>query len=103
MRRRDVVTGVGCINPMGNDVETMWNGLKESRSGVGFTTIFDASNFPTRISAEIKNWDITHIGEDPQVWARRGRHTHFAAGAARQAVDSSGILDAIQDRTRRCV
>jgi len=100
MRRRVVVTGVGCINPMGNDVETMWKGLKESQSGVGYTTIFDASNFPTRIAAEIKNWDISRIGEDPAVWARRGRHTHFAAGAARQAVDSSGVLDSLSDRTR---
>ena len=54
MRRRVVITGIGCINPMGNDVETMWSGLKESQSGVGYTSIFDASRFPTRISAEIK-------------------------------------------------
>lgn len=100
MKRRVVVTGMGCINPMGNDIETMWKGLKESRSGVGYTTIFDASSFPTRIAAEIKNWDISRIGEDPKAWARRGRHTHFAAGAARQAVDSSGVLDSLQDRTR---
>ncbi|MFM2093313.1 MAG: 3-oxoacyl-[acyl-carrier-protein] synthase 2 [Planctomycetota bacterium] len=100
MRRRVVVTGIGCINPMGNDVETMWSALKESKSGVGYTTIFDASNFPTRISAEIKNWDITAIGEDPVVWKRRGRHTRFAAGAARQAIDSSGVLDSSLDPLR---
>ncbi|MEX0819099.1 MAG: beta-ketoacyl synthase N-terminal-like domain-containing protein, partial [Pirellulaceae bacterium] len=64
MRRRVVITGVGSINPMGHDVETVWTGLKEGRSGVGYTTIFDASRFPTRISAEVKNWDITDIGED---------------------------------------
>ena len=43
-----MVTGIGCINPMGHDVETMWSGLKASQSGVGYTTIFDASTFPTR-------------------------------------------------------
>ena len=100
MRRRVVVTGVGSINPMGHDVETVWSGLKESQSGVGFTTIFDASKFPTKISAEVKNWDITDIGEDPEVWKYRGRHTRFAAGAARQAVDVSGILDASIDPVR---
>ena len=63
-RRRVVVTGVGVINPLGNDIETVWNALKEGKSGVGYTTIFDASKFPTRISAEIKNWDITQIGQD---------------------------------------
>lgn len=100
MRRRVVVTGIGCINPMGHDVETVWAGLKEAKSGVGYTTIFDASTFPTRISAEVRNWDISRIGEDPAVWKNRGRHTCFAAGAARQAVDSSGILDSQLDPER---
>ncbi len=86
---------------MGHDVETMWSGLKESGSGVGFTTIFDASGFPTKISAEVKGWDITDIGEDAETWKFRGRHTRFAAGAARQAVDVSGIMqDANLDPTR---
>lgn len=100
MRRRVVVTGVGSINPMGHDVETVWSGLKAGKSGVGFTSIFDASKFPTKISAEVKNWDITDIGEDPETWKYRGRHTRFAAGAARQAVDASGILDASIDPVR---
>jgi 3-oxoacyl-[acyl-carrier-protein] synthase II len=100
MRRRVVVTGMGCINPLGNDVEAMWNGVKEGRSGVGYTTIFDASKFPTKISAEIKNWDITKTGEDAQTWKHRARHTKFACGAAKQAVAQSGILDSKLDPTR---
>jgi 3-oxoacyl-[acyl-carrier-protein] synthase II len=95
-----VVTGIGCINPMGHDVNTMWAGLKAGQSGVGYTTIFDASHFPTKISAEVRGWDITDIGEDAEDWKFRGRHTRFAAGAARQAIDSSGILDTLQDPTR---
>src|SRR6187399_1964981 len=94
MRRRVVITGTGCINPLGNDVETMWSALKEGKSGVGYTTIFDASRFPTKISAEIKNWDITQSGEDGKIWGERARHTRFAAGAAKQAVGMSGIMDA---------
>lgn len=100
MRKRVVITGIGCINPMGNDVETVWNGLKESQSGVDYTTVFDAGRFPTTISAEIKNFDITDIGEDEEAWKHRARHTRFAAGAARQAVDSSGFLDGQLDPTR---
>ncbi len=100
MRRRVVITGIGCVNPMGHDVETVWSGLKESQSGVGYTTIFDASTFPTRISAEVKNWDVSKIGEDLEVWKNRGRHTCFAAGAARQAVDCSGVLDGSLDPER---
>jgi 3-oxoacyl-[acyl-carrier-protein] synthase II len=100
MRRRVVITGIGVINPMGHDVETMWDGLKEGRSGVGYTTIFDASSFPTRISAEIKDWDISRVIDDPERWVERGRHTKFAIGAATQAVGSSGILDSGLDPTR---
>ena len=100
MRRRVVITGLGCINPMGHDVETVWTALKEGKSGVGPTTVFDASRFPTKISAEVSNWEIADCGEDPQRWKHRGRHTCFAAGAAKQAVLSSGILDTQLDPTR---
>ena len=100
MRRRVVITGVGCINPLGNDVETMWSALKESRSGVDYTTNFDAKKFPTKIAAEIKNWDMSDLGEDPEEWKFRGRHTRFACGAAKQAVADSGILDSGIDPTR---
>ena len=93
MKRRVVVTGVGCINPMGNGVDVMWRGLKEGQSGVGKLTVFDASKFPTRIAAEIKNWDITDIGEDAIAWKDRARHTRFAAGAASEAIQASGGLN----------
>ncbi len=68
MTRRVVVTGVGMVNPMGHDVETVWKGLREGASGVSYTTIFDASNFPTKISAEVKDWDdtvLTHVPIPP--------------------------------------
>ncbi len=99
-RRRVVVTGMGAINPLGNDVETMWGAVKEGRSGVGYTTIFDASKFPTKISSEIKNWDITQAGEDAEEWKYRARHTRFACGAAKQAMGQSGILDSGLEPTR---
>jgi 3-oxoacyl-[acyl-carrier-protein] synthase II len=94
MRRRVVVTGLGMINPMGHDVATVWRGLREGDSGVGLTTLFDASGFPTKISAEVKGWEITSTGEPAELWRNRGRHTKFAAGAAKQAIADSGIADA---------
>ena len=100
IRRRIVVTGVGVINPLGNDVETVWKAVCNGESGVGYTTIFDATNFPTRISAEIKNWDIADCGEDPELWKFRGRHTKFAAGAAKQAMQAAGLLDGVEDPRR---
>ncbi len=99
-RRRVVITGAGVINPLGNDVTTLWTALQEGKSGVAHTTIFDASKFPTKISAEIKNWDISQIGLPPEKWKLRGRHTGFAAGAAQQAVDGSGIMDSIKNPRR---
>ncbi len=100
MRRRVVVTGLGMINPLGNDVATVWDALLHGKSGVGYITVFDASAFPTKIAAEIRNWDISQVVDDPSIWVKRGRHAKFAAGAARQAIGDSGILDSLSDRGR---
>lgn len=99
-RRRVVVTGMGVINPPGHDVETMWTALKQGASGVSEITVFDASRFPTKIAAEIRDWDVSSIGVDPEVWKFRGRHTKFAAGAAHQAVVGSGVLQHLSDPMR---
>ena len=71
--------------------------LKEGKSGVDYISIFDASNYPTRIAAEVKDWDVSQCGESPEAWAKRGRHAKFAAGAARQAIDQSGILEKVNE------
>lgn len=91
MRRRVVVTGIGCVTPLGADVETMWRRLLAGESGVGYISIFDASGFPTKIAAEVRDWDISQAGENPEDWKYQGRHTRFAVGAAKQAVADSGI------------
>jgi 3-oxoacyl-[acyl-carrier-protein] synthase II len=100
MRRRVVITGMGCVNPLGHDVETVWSALKEGKSGVGYTTIFDASKFPTKIAAEVKDWDIAQTGEDPLEWQDRARHTKFACGSAKQAAAQAGLTEASLDPTR---
>ncbi|MGN6548133.1 MAG: beta-ketoacyl synthase N-terminal-like domain-containing protein [Aureliella sp.] len=99
-RRRVVVTGLGMINPLGNTVSGVWEALLAGRSGVGNISIFDASQYPTKIAAEIRNWDVSDSVDDPALWKKRGRHAKFAAGAAQQAMQDSGLLDAIQDPTR---
>ncbi len=99
MRRRVVVTGVGCVTPLGTRVDQLWENLKQGASGVSYTTLFDASNFPTKISAEVRDWDVTDFGADPEEWKLRGRHTKFAAGAASQAVQDAG-LNGTEDPTR---
>ncbi len=91
MRRRVVVTGMGLVTPLGAELETVWQRLLRGESGVGYITLFDASNFPTKIAAEVQNWDLSDVGEDPQAWKFQGRHTHFAIGAAKKAVSDSGL------------
>lgn len=97
MRRRVVVTGIGMINPLGHERDSVWAALQESQSGVAKTTLFDASEFPTKIAAEIENW--TFESDDPAL-AKVSRHTQFAIAAARQAMDDSGVLSSIDDPTR---
>lgn len=65
MKRRVVVTGVGCVTPLGTSVPALWGNLMEGKSGVGMTTLFDASNFPTKISAEVRDWSIASEGKIP--------------------------------------
>ena len=90
-RRRVVVTGIGCITPLGVRVEQLWKNLMAGASGVGMTTVFDASKFPTKIAAEVRGWDITDEGQDEKHWHFCGRHTRFAAGAALQAMQDAGL------------
>ena len=90
-RRRVVVTGIGCITPLGTRVEQLWKNLIAGASGVGRTTVFDASRFPTKIAAEVRGWDITDEGQDERLWHFCGRHTRFAAGAALQAMADAGL------------
>jgi len=94
-RRRVVITGMGCITPLGLGVEPLWKNLMSGASGVGMTTVFDASRFPTKISAEVRNWDISDEGQDASRWRFCGRHTKFAAGAALQAMKDAGLLQGL--------
>jgi 3-oxoacyl-[acyl-carrier-protein] synthase II len=93
MRRRVVVTGIGCITPVGNTVEQMWESLREGRSGIGNISHFDASDYPTKFAAEVRDFNLADYVDEPEQFAHSGRNIRFAIGAARQAVDDAGILE----------
>lgn len=93
MKRRVVVTGIGCITPLGNDVETTWKALREGRSGIDKITHFDASNFPTTFAAEVKNFNLGDYVSDADRFEYAGRNIRFAIGAAVQAMQDSGLQD----------
>lgn len=88
--RRVVITGMGVITPVGQDVETFWNSLVEGRSGTGPLTGFDSKDYAVKIAAEVKDFD-------PEKWidrreARRlDRFSQFALAATAQAVGQSGL------------
>jgi len=100
MRRRVVVTGMGCITPVGNCVSTMWESLLNGRSGVGYITHFDASGFPTKFAAEVKDFDLSEYVDDASRFEYAGRNIRFAIGAAVQAVKDSGMGDGVVDPSR---
>jgi 3-oxoacyl-[acyl-carrier-protein] synthase II len=93
MKRRVVVTGIGSLTPIGNDVDTMWKAQQEARNGVGAITHFDATHFPTKFAAEVRNFDFDSCVEDPSRFSDAGRNVRYAIGAATQAVKDSGIHD----------
>jgi 3-oxoacyl-[acyl-carrier-protein] synthase II len=100
MRRRVVVTGMGCISPIGNDVNSLWGNVLAGKSGVGMITHYDTSQFKTKIAAQVKDFDATELFG--KVEARRmDRFSQFAVAAAQQALTDSGLNvdDANRDRT----
>ena len=101
MRKRVVVTGMGVITPLGNDVETLFQAQIEGKSGVGPITLFDASRFPTQFASEVKNFHLGDHVKDPSRWEFSGSNNRFAAAAAQQALTHAGLLDNSKiDRTR---
>jgi 3-oxoacyl-[acyl-carrier-protein] synthase II len=92
MKRRVVVTGIGCVTPIGNDVESMWQSIRDAKCGIGPISHFDASNFPTKFASEVKNYDFSQFVDDPDRYEYTGRNIRYAIGAASQAVGDSGVL-----------
>ncbi|MFA6185661.1 MAG: beta-ketoacyl-[acyl-carrier-protein] synthase family protein [Phycisphaerae bacterium] len=91
MKQRVVITGIGIVCPLGNDVPTMWDNILNCRSGVDTTTIFDASTFPTKFCSEVKNFDITKYTKNPKLHEQGNRHSRFAVGAAAEACKQAKI------------
>ena len=77
MERRVVVTGMGAITPIGNDVETFWNGLKEKKLGFGPITYFDTTDYKEKLAAEVKDFEPKDY-MDPKAARRMERFAQFA-------------------------
>lgn len=90
MKRRVVITGVGLVTPIGNDTLETWRSLLEGRSGVEPITHFDASQFPTRFAAEIRNFDPQLYIEKKEI-KKMDTFSHFALAASEHAMRDAGL------------
>ena len=88
--RRVVVTGLGAVTPLGLDVKTTWEGLKNGANGIGPITLFDTENFKATLAAEVKGFDPKEYLEVNEI-LRTDRYAQFAVAAAKQAADDSKI------------
>jgi 3-oxoacyl-[acyl-carrier-protein] synthase II len=91
MTRRVVITGLGAVTPVGNDVPTMWNNLLAGKAGAGPITLFDAAAFKTKFACEVKNFDAAAVIGKKDA-RRMDRFTQFAVVAARQALHDSALV-----------
>lgn len=87
---RVVITGMGVITPIGNDVQTFWNNLVEGRSGISLINTFDVSNYKTKIAGMVRNFD-PEADIDQRDSRRMDRFCQFAVIAAKQALEDAGM------------
>ncbi|HEY9325631.1 MAG TPA: beta-ketoacyl synthase N-terminal-like domain-containing protein, partial [Candidatus Limnocylindria bacterium] len=98
MTRRVVVTGMGAVTPVGNDIATMWDALTSGRSGLTRITRCDPSPYETQIAGEVKDFDASAYMDRKDV-RRTDRFTHYAVAAASQALKDAK-LETIADPER---
>jgi len=93
--KRVVVTGLGAITPVGNSVKECWENLKAGKNGIGPITLFDVEHYKAKLAAEVKNFDPAEYMERNDT-LRTDRYAQFAVAAAQQAVEDSGIENAVE-------
>ena len=94
--RRVVVTGMGAITPIGNDVAAYWDGLVNGRSGIGRITLFDTEKVASKVAGEVKGFDADLVMPKKEV-RRNDRYVHFAWGATAEAMRDAGLPNPIED------
>ena len=92
--RRVVITGMGCVTPIGNDVPTFWESLKTGKCGIGPITHFDTTDYKVKVAAEVKDFDPLQYMEKSDL-RKYDVFCWYAMAAATQAVEESGIKDTL--------
>ena len=99
-RRRVVITGLGAVTPMASNVEDTWKGILEGRSAIGYTTLFDASTYPTTFSGQIRDEALVNGFDSDAELSHSGRNVRFALVAAAQAARDARLDTLKIDRRR---
>ena len=94
INRRVVVTGLGAISPVGNDVKTSWDNLVSGVHGIGPITRFDTTEYKAKLAAEVRNFDARQYMEKAET-LRSDLYAQYALASACQAVEESGILGTV--------
>jgi 3-oxoacyl-[acyl-carrier-protein] synthase II len=89
--RRVVITGLGVLTPVGNDVETFWSNLKNGVSGIHTIDSFDVTGYDCKIGGQVREFDPKPFFKNPKDVRRTDRFTHLSMAAAKMALDDSGI------------
>ena len=92
--RRVVVTGMGCVTPLGNDLPTTWRNLVDGKNGIGPITKFDTTDFKAKLAAEVRDFDPKLYMEKPQI-LHSDLYAQLAMAAAVQAMEDSGIAGTV--------
>ena len=90
MKTRVVITGMGAITPIGNDVESFWQGLKDKKVGIAPITYFDTTDYKCKLAAEVKGFNARDY-MDPKAARRMEAFSQFAVAASKEALEHSGI------------
>ena len=98
--RRVVITGIGVVSPVGNDLPSFWESVKAGRSGIGRISAFDTEKFDCQIAGEVRGYDPVPYYKTPKDVRRTDRYTQLAMGAAKMSLDDSGLDLAAVDLDR---
>jgi 3-oxoacyl-[acyl-carrier-protein] synthase II len=99
LKRRVVITGLGCVSPVGHSAEESWQAVLAGRSGVGPLTLFDSEGLPVRIAAEVKGFDPLRYMDRKEA-RKMDRFSQFAVAAAQEAVENAALEPTDADRHR---
>lgn len=89
--RRVVITGIGVVSPVGNDLESFWESLKAGRSGITRYTAFDSEKFDSQIAGEVRGFEAAPFYKTPKDVKRTDRYTHLAVAASKMSLENSGL------------